>query len=112
MDDSSSNSPDVEDMDTELPTLHLRLTPQGSTNVTVHLTAHQQAGPMPQTPSGLSDSARQQYQEQLRKAQETMLPQSTHLQVWHCIMQYAAGKTVCVCVSKSSAVVVESNASG
>ena len=94
MDDSSTNSPELEEMHTELPTLHVRLTPQGSTNVTVHLTAHQQAGPPHQTPSGLSDSARQQYQEQLRKAQETLLPQNTDLQVQQCMMQYASRNIV------------------
>jgi len=78
MDGASGSSPeaDAEPVANVVPRLTVRIVPQGSSDVSVHLTAQHK-----NDSAALSDSAQQQYQEQLRKAQDTLLPQTDDTQV-------------------------------
>lgn len=79
IDDASVRSPDVYDLPAEechACHLHVKLVPQGSSDVSFCLT--ETAGP---PTSALFGQAQQQYQEQLRKAQETLLHRVDSAQV-------------------------------
>ena len=69
--------------------LHVNLVPQGSSDVSFHLT--EKAEPPSSASSALFGQAQQQYQEQLRKAQETLLhqvgPAQVYLQAMHQLQQ-------------------------
>lgn len=55
---------------TELPQLHITLTPQGSSAITMLLEPVSKDS----SPRQPADAIQQQFQQQLRKAQETLLP--------------------------------------
>ena len=57
------------------PHLHIQLTPQGSSTVSLQLTVQDQAASHLSKAPLLSERAQLQYQDQLRKAQQTLLPQ-------------------------------------
>jgi len=82
MEDASRACPDAQDSqhgDHHVPHLRVHLVPQGSSDVSFHLTTQDKAAPS--ACSVLSGSAQQQYQEQLRKAQDTLLVQTDFAQV-------------------------------
>ena len=84
MEDASRTSPDAQDSqkgDHHVAHLRVHLVPQGSSDVSFHLTTQYRAAAAPSACSVLSDSAQQQYQEQLRKAQDTLLLQTDFAQV-------------------------------
>ena len=76
MDDPAVNTPGSEEVPDVMPHLHVHLTPQGSSDISLELTTtHQAASPLPAA-ALLSSYAQWQYQDQLRKAQETFLPKA------------------------------------
>ena len=84
MEDASRTGTDAQDSqkgDHQVAHLHVHLVPQGSSDVTFHLTTQDKAESAPPASSVLSESAQQQYQEQLRKAQDTLLLQTDFAQV-------------------------------
>lgn len=80
IDTASTN--DSEESNTGIPQLRVSITPQGSSDISLELTS----GPHSSSPlaAAPSQEAQQQYQEQLRKARETLLPQ-TDVQVAFCM---------------------------
>ncbi|DBA91849.1 hypothetical protein WJX77_001506 [Trebouxia sp. C0004] len=83
MEDASQTGPDAPDSqkgDHHIAHLHVHLVPQESSDVGFHLTAQDRAATAPSASSVLSDSAQKQYQEQLRKAQDTLLLQTDSAQ--------------------------------
>ncbi|KAL3132276.1 hypothetical protein ABBQ32_008861 [Trebouxia sp. C0010 RCD-2024] len=58
------------------PHLHIQLMPQGSSDVSLRLTVQDPAASHSSDTSLLSEHAQSQYQEQLLKAQQTLLPQA------------------------------------
>ena len=84
MEDASRTGPDAQDSqkgDHHVAHLHVHLVTQGSSDVSFHVTTQDRAATVPSASSVLSDSAQQQYQEQLRKAQDTLLLQADFAQV-------------------------------
>lgn len=81
--DASASTSDAKAGQETLPDLQVTILPQGSSDVTLFLTAHESSSSTP----ALSGSLQEQYQEQLRKAQETLLPQIDDSQVQdkHCM---------------------------
>ena len=76
MGDASVNtlgSPQVPDA---IPHLHVNLTPQGSSDISLELTTRHPAAFSLPGAALLFSHAQWQYQDQLRKAQETLLPQA------------------------------------
>ncbi|DBA67751.1 TPA: hypothetical protein ACH3X2_001335 [Trebouxia sp. C0005] len=83
MEDASQTgqaSQDSQKGDHHVAHLHVHLVPQGSSNVRFQLTTQDRAATAPSASSLVSDSAQQQYQEQLRKAQDTLLLQTDFAQ--------------------------------
>ncbi len=84
MEDISHTGPVAQDSqkgDHHVAHLRVHLVPQGSSDVSFHLTTRDRAATAPSPCSILSDSAQPQYQEQLRKAQDTLLLQTDFAQV-------------------------------
>lgn len=77
--DASASTSDAKAGQETLPDLQVTILPQGSSDVTLFLTAHESSSSTP----ALSGSLQEQYQEQLRKAQETLLPQIDDSQLAH-----------------------------
>ena len=57
------------------PHLHIKLTPQGDSDVSLRLTVQDHAASSPSNTTVLSKQGQREYQDQLYKAQQTLLPQ-------------------------------------
>ena len=70
--------------------LRVSLTAQGSSDFSLQLSTSEPAAPLQPPDIVLSDHAQQQYEDQLRKAQETLLPQA---QFQVCLAGYSLCRT-------------------